>query len=198
VADLVAARSARGHRKAIRKPFRRRGQRELFDVVRLHLRRLCRRVLNDRCRDGLKPPSDALLVAALERYLREQCWHLVYFQNYGDVREPCRVRRTYLDGERAIESVAQSSARYALDTWSPDYMREMQRIGGIGGRNGKRPPTWTDADLDVLAALDGLTVAQQAKRLSRSPSTVDRMRRALRERDAAPDLDDLLAAGALN
>lgn len=198
VADLVAARSARGHRKAMRRPFRRRGQRELFDVVRLHLRRLCRRVLNDRCQDGLEPPSHDLLAEALERYLEQQCWHLVYFQDYGDVREPQRVRQTYLDGERAIESGAWSCARYALDTWSPDWILEMRRRGAVGGRTSKRPPTWTDADLDALAALHSLTVKQQATRLGRSPSTIDRMRRALRERTSAPDFDALLAAGALD
>ncbi|MGS0560103.1 helix-turn-helix domain-containing protein [Microbacterium aurugineum] len=41
---------------------------------------------------------------------------------------------------------------------------------------------WTPADLDALAALKGMTVAQQAARLGVSPSTIDRMRRALRER----------------
>jgi hypothetical protein len=185
----------------MRRPFRRRGQRDLFDVVRLHLRRLCRRVLNDRCREGLEPPEPGLLVLALEGYLREQCWHLVYFQDYGEQRAPQRLRRTYMDETRsgltAIESVARSCARYALSKWSPDYIREMQRIGSIGGRNGKRPPSWTADDLDGLVALEGLTVKQQAKLLGRSPSTIDRMRRALRERTSAPDLDDLLAAGAL-
>ncbi|MDD7929886.1 helix-turn-helix domain-containing protein [Microbacterium thalli] len=182
VVDLVAARAARRNRKAMRRPFRRRGQADLFDVVRLHLRRLSRRVLNDRCRDGLEPPEHDLLVLALERYLEQQCWPLVYVQEYGDVREPSRVRQTYLDGERAIESVARSCARYALDNWSPDWILEMRRRGAKGGRTSKRRPSWTDHDLDALAALDGLTVAAQARTLGRSPSTVDRMRRALRER----------------
>ncbi|MFF8187858.1 hypothetical protein ACF044_11445 [Microbacterium sp. NPDC016588] len=184
VRDLVAARAARGRRKAMRRPFRRRGQRDLFDVVRLHLRRLCRRVLNDRCRDGMEPPSMDLLSTALEGYLREQCWHLVYFQDYGEVREPQRVRRTYLDGERAVQSVARVSARYALETWSPDYIVEMQRRGRIGGRNSKRRPDYTDADLDTLQTLDDLTVVQQAKAMGKSKSSIDRMRRALKDRDS--------------
>lgn len=184
VTYLVAARAARGDRKAMRRPARRRGQADLFDVVRLHLRRLCRRVLNDRCRDGLEPPSLDLLSAALEGYLREHCWHLVYFQDYGDVREPQRVRRAYLDGERAVQSVARVSARYALETWSPDYIIEMQRRGRIGGRISKRGPDYTEADLDALQTLDGLTVVQQAKRMGKSKSTIDRMRRALKDRES--------------
>lgn len=123
---------------------------------------------------------------ALERYLEQQCWHLVYHHEYGEQREPQRLRRTYLDqsrsGKGAIESVALSSARYALTTWSPDYITEMQRLGSVGGKISKRAPEWDDADLDALEALKGLTVAQQAVQLGVSHSTVDRMRRALRER----------------
>ena len=170
----------------MRRPFRRRGQNDLFDVVRLHLRRLCRRVLNDRCRDGLEPPAHDLLVQALERYLEQQLWHLVYHHEYGEQREPQRLRRTYLDQSRsglsAIESVARSSARYALSTWSPDYITEMQRLGRIGGRISKRKPAWTDDDLDALANLEGQTVTQQSAQLGVSPSSIDRMRRALRQR----------------
>lgn len=186
VTDLVAARAARGHRKAMRRPSRRRGQSDLFDVVRLHLRRLCRRVLNDRCRDGLEPPQPYLLFLALERYLEQQCWHLVYHHDYGEQRAPQRLRSTYLDesrtGHGAIYSVALSAARYALSTWTPDYTHEMQRLGSIGGKIGKRKPMWTDDDLDTLASLAGQTKAQQAKHLGVSTSSIDRMRRALRDR----------------
>lgn len=123
---------------------------------------------------------------ALERYLEQQLWHLVYLQDYGEQRDPQRVRRTYLDESRsgmtAIESVARSCARYALNNWSPDYIMEMQRLGKIGGKIGKRKPSWTADDLDALAALDGLTVPQQAKRMGVSMSSIDRMRRALKDR----------------
>jgi hypothetical protein len=183
VAQLIASRAARGHRKMMRRPSRRRGQRDLFDIVRLHLRRLSRRVLNDRCRDGLEPPSEQLLAEALESYVRQQLWPLIYHHDYGDQREPNRVRRTYLDDSRnAVESVARSSAAYALTTWAPEYIQDMQRLGAIGGRISKRKPSWTAADLDRLAALEGRTVAQQAAELGRSRSSIDRMRRALRER----------------
>lgn len=170
----------------MRRPFRRHGQNDLYDVVRLHLRRLCRRVLNDRCRDGVEPPRPYLLVLALERYVQQQLWHLVYHHDYGEQRAPQRLRRTYLDGSRsgqgAIRSVAVSCARYALTTWSPDYITEMQRLGKLGGQISKRVPSWTEADLDRLATLEGLTVAQQAAQMGFSMSTVDRMRRALRQR----------------
>lgn len=187
VSDLVAARAARGHRKMMRRPFRRRGQKDLFDVVRLHLRRLCRRVLNDRCRDGQDPPEHDLLVLALERYLQQQCWHLVYHHDYGEQRAPQRVRRTYLDESRsgmtAIESVARSCARYALDKWSPEYIREMQRLGSVGGKIGKRKPTYDDADLDALAGLVDLPNMQaRADALGRSLRTTERMWKALQQR----------------
>ncbi len=108
----------------------------------------------------------------------------MYFQDYGDVREPQRIRRAYLDGERAVQSVARVSARYALETWSPDYIIEMQRRGRIGGRISKRGPDYTEADLDALQTLNGLTVVQQAKRMGKSKSTIDRMRRALKDRES--------------
>lgn len=187
VADLVAARAARGHRKAMRRPFRRRGQNDLFDVVRLHLRRLCRRVLNDRCRGGLDSLDHDLLVQALERYVEQQLWHLVYHHDYGEQRAPQRLRRTYLDESRsgmtAIESVARSSARYALDTWSPDYIREMQRLGKIGGKISKRPATYNDADLDQLAKLAHLPNMQaRADALGRKLRTTERMWSTLQQR----------------
>lgn len=170
----------------MRRPFRRRGQNDLFDVVRLHLRRLCRRVLNDRSRDGLEPPNAYLLFLALERYVEQQLWPLVYHHDYGEQRAPQRLRSTHLDesrsGHGAIYSVALSTARYALSTWTPDYIHEMQRIGSVGGKISKRVPSWTDADLDALLALEGMTVAQQAVALNVSMSTIDRMRRALRQR----------------
>lgn len=58
----------------------------------------------------------------------------------------------------------------------------MQRIGSVGGKISKRVPSWTDADLDTLLALEGMTVTQQAAHLDVSMSTIDRMRRALRQR----------------
>lgn len=183
LSELIQARSARGDRKAMRRPIRRDNQRDLFDAVRVHLRRLCRRVLNDRALASQMPPSEALLQAALEAYLREQCWHLVYFQEPGEPRESSKVRRSYLDEARAIEAVARSSAAYALTQWRPDYIIEQQRRGRVGGRISKRLPTWTVADLDQLAQLDGLTVAEQAARLDRSTRTLERMRADLRGRE---------------
>ncbi|MFK3678694.1 hypothetical protein ACI2IP_13260 [Microbacterium sp. NPDC090218] len=123
---------------------------------------------------------------ALERYVQEQCWHLVYHHDYGEQRAPQRLRRTYLDesrsGQGAIRSVAISSARYALDTWSPDYIREMQRLGSVGGKISKRPATWTDADLDRLSNLAHLpNMRARAEELGRSLRTTERMWSALQQ-----------------
>lgn len=149
VAELIAARAARGHRKAIRKPFRRRGQRDLFDVVRLHLRRLSRRVLNDRCRGGLEPPSEPLLTEALEDYVRQQLSTLIYHHEYGEQREPNRVRRTYLDESRnAVERVARSCARHR---GQPTGGRAVRSRRAWGGAACARYLTWPAAVVRAIA-----------------------------------------------
>lgn len=183
VNELIAARAARGHRKAMRRPTRRRGQRDLFDIVRLHLSRLCRRVLNDRCLRGHPLPSEAMLADAVETYVTTELHDLIYFHEYGEQREPQRVRRTYLDNSRdAVEKVSASAAHYALSTWTPDFIADMQQLGSRGGRISKRKPAWNETDLDRLAAMNTMTVVQQAEAFGTSASTIDRMRRALRER----------------
>lgn len=82
------------------------------------------------------------------------------------------------------EKMAHDAARAVLRDWDPEWIRRQRERAARGGRASKRPPTWNDEDLDTLAQLTGQTVAQQAIILGRSPSTVDRMRRALRARPA--------------
>lgn len=184
VVDLVAARSPRGSRRRMLAPRHRKGMSSpMFDVVNLHLRRLARRALNDRAMRGeVAPPAAALLAGALAEYVRTECAAVLYFQEDGEPRASSRERRAWIDGSRAIDAVAWSAACYALARWSPEYIRTMQERGRRGGRCSKRSPTWSDADLDALAALTGLTVSAQAVRLGRSARTVERMRRAVRDR----------------
>lgn len=122
--------------------------------MRLHLRKLCRRVLNDRALGSQQPPWEAPLQAALECYVRGELSDLVYFQEPGEPRESSKLRSTYLDQTRAVEAVARSSAAYALAHWTPDYIVERQHRGQVGGRISKRPPSWTDEDLDHLSTAE--------------------------------------------
>lgn len=190
VAELVDALSARGYRKAMRKPRRRPKQDgdDLFDRVRLHLRRLTLRVLNDRYRRGVEHPHRDLLCLALDAYLRRECSDLLYHHDYGEQRDPARLRRTYLDqsgmGSTATERVAVYAADYSLEKWRPTFIDDAKANGAKGGGAGKRKCTWTDADLDLLQTLDTLTVAQQAERMGTSPRRMNRMRRALRDRES--------------
>lgn len=131
------------------------------------------RTLNDLDGSGFACPSHDDLAALFERRMRERAkTYDTYYSNRGH-------GISYAD----IETMADAAATAVLRDWSPDWIREMRARGATGGRNSKSPgPTWTDADLDALAALDGMTVSQQAVALDVSPSTIDRMRRALRQR----------------
>lgn len=127
------------------------------------------RVLNDLDGDGYLPPSHDDLADLFERRVRERA--VTFYPLYSN--------RGYGISTPDVETIADRAATAVLRDWSPEWIREMRRRGAKGGRTSKRPPSWTD---DALVALDGLTVAEQARTLGRSPSTVDRMRRALRER----------------
>ncbi|MEV7633615.1 hypothetical protein AB0N64_14545 [Microbacterium sp. NPDC089318] len=152
--------------------------------MRKHLRDVARNALNDLHLAGRPVPTVDALADALAAYVWDECEHLVHIQAPGEPRRTGRERDRMLNGAEAVERVARNAAAYRLDRWSPDYIAEMQRLGGIGGQRSRRGPTWTDADLDALAALDGLTVDEQAVRLDMRPSMIKRMRRALADRDA--------------
>jgi hypothetical protein len=156
-----------------------------YDRVSLHLRRLARRVLNDR---GPDTPELGTLRAALEAYVFSQLEHFIIRDEPGDPRALRLQRHAMLGDEAAVYRVARAAARYTLGTWSADYIAEQRRRGAAGGRSSRRGSTWTAAQLDALATLQGLTVEQQAAELKLAPAMVKRMRSALRQRPSPPPL----------
>lgn len=131
------------------------------------------RTLNDLDGAGYAPPSHADLSDLFEGRMRERATtYDTYYSNRGH-------GISYAD----IEAMANAAATAVLRDWSPDWIRKTREWGATGGRK-SRPsePIYSDADLNALEALKGLTVPQQAVQLGVSHSTVDRMRRALRER----------------
>lgn len=69
---------------------------------------------------------------------------------------------------------------YTPSTTSAEWRSERK---AAGGRKSRMPRRWGDAELARFQGeLAGLSVKAQAAALGVSPSTVDRMRRALRER----------------
>lgn len=88
-----------------------------------------------------------------------------------------------------VDRLAEQAASAVLRDWSiqktKTYKADAARRGRVGGMKSKRTRTWTDADLDVLALLTGLTVPQQADAMGRSASTIDRMRSDLKKRSAS-------------
>jgi len=193
LAVLVKATAARGKRKALRAPrlptqtayvrVRGRVSRGTFERVNLHLRRLARRALNDLHKAGEQLPDRATLAAGLALYVFEELPRLLRNQAPGETPPSGYDRWAWLDDD-AVRRVAASAARYQLERWTPDYIEEQQRRASVGGSR-SRPPLgiWDDpANLDALAALDGMTTAQQAEALGVSPATIDRGRKRLRER----------------
>lgn len=131
------------------------------------------RTLNDLDSAGFAPPTHDDLTALFERRVRER----------GKTFYPLYSNRGHGISLADVETMADAAAAAVLRDWSPDWIREMTERGRTGGKNSPGPgPLWTADDLDKLAALDGRTVAQQASALGVSMSTIDRMRRALRQR----------------
>lgn len=130
------------------------------------------RTLNDLDGAGFAPPSHADLAELFERRVLER----------GRTFYPLYSNRGHGISTPDVETMAEAAAAAVLRDWSPDWIREMRERGRRGGQNSKRPPTWTTADLDTLASLEGVTVAEQAAKMGVSMSTIDRMRRALRQR----------------
>ncbi|WP_431072100.1 hypothetical protein [Microbacterium phyllosphaerae] len=130
------------------------------------------RTLNDLDGAGFAPPSHADLADLFERRVLERgrTFYPLYSNRGRGISTP------------DVETMAEAAATAVLRDWSPDWIREMRERGRRGGKKSKRPPTWTNEDLDRLASLEGMTVAEQASEMSVSMSTVDRMRRALRQR----------------
>lgn len=130
------------------------------------------RTLNDLDGAGFAPPSHAHLSELFERRVLER----------GRTFYPLYSNRGHGISTPDVETMAENAATAVLRDWNPEWIREQRERGRRGGKISKRLPEYDDADLDALAALRGLTVAQQAVALSVSPSSIDRMRRALRNR----------------
>ncbi len=131
------------------------------------------RTLNDLDGAGYAPPSHDDLADLFERRMRERATtYDTYYSNRG---------HGISFGD--IETMADAAAASVLRDWSPNWIRKTREWGATGGRK-SRPsePAYSDADLDALAALHGQTKAQQSIALDVSQSTIDRMRKALRDR----------------
>jgi len=182
---LIAARAARGNRKAMRRPQQPRAMSDssIYARTRSHLRKLAWRALNDRVKAGHDAPPVDALTDALAAYVLQECPHIVLDFAPGDPRPSSRQTHARLTLE-AVQRVTAGAARYVLERWTPDYIREQQRRGAAGGSASSRGPTWTPEALDSLAALMAaephLTREQLADRMGLCLSMIKRMRSALR------------------
>lgn len=186
------ATQARNHRYALHAP--QPGDR-LWERMRFYLRKLLRRTLNDLAKAGQAIPSARELRDTVEEFIYGEFGKLVYEQVPGDQRASSRRRDLFLDGHDAVIRLVRDVVAYTKKRWKPAWITRAVAAGRSGGTKSRRGPTWTDEDLDVLAGLSG-TVKEQAFLLGRSVSTVNRMRRALKERVVSRNKEDSEAVGA--
>lgn len=151
----------------------------IYARTRSHLRKLAWRALNDRAKYGHDAPPLEVLADALAAYVLQECPRILLDFAPGDPRPSSRATHARL-APGSVERVAAGAARYVLGRWTADYIREQQRRGAAGGRASSRGPTWSTNDLDALRKLNGMTVAEQARRLDLAHSMIKRMRTALR------------------
>lgn len=172
------ATQAREHRYALRAPHA--GDR-LWERMRFFLRRLLRRTLNDLAKAKQVIPSARDLRDAVEGFIYGEYGTLVYEQEPGEQRRSAKQRDLLLDGHEAVIRLVRNVVAYTKKRWKPAWITRAVEAGRSGGTKSRRGPTWTDEDLAELANLDGKTVKEQAFLLGRSASTINRMRRALKE-----------------
>lgn len=189
---LTAARQPRGKRRkrllAPRRPkpsgwySRDRARRSAWSRAYRHLMVVGYRALNDMSLAGyLLPPDEESFAEALIEYVHRHLGHLIEVRAPGEDSPSgfMKWEAIYLDG---LDRLVEVTTTNLLGDWEPDWIHERVEAGRRGGKRSRRGPTWSAADLDRLTALHGLTVAQQAEQLRRTPRTVERMRKALRDR----------------
>lgn len=83
-----------------------------------------------------------------------------------------------------LERLAWDAATWLVENYDRRRLDAAVAGGRKGGQKSKRKPSWTDADLDQLAQLDGMSQNEKSQALGVSVSTLYRMGRALAARSA--------------
>lgn len=138
------------------------------------------RILNDLQGAGLHPPEPEQLRDIFEARIRERAviWHEYDGRNAG------------LESA-LVEALAASAAEATLRDWSAEWIASRREAGRKGGSFSKRPPSWDDHDLAVLALYAYLPRGEQLARYNagrsepRSRATLYRMLSSMPE--AAPE-----------
>jgi len=159
---------------------RKRGGLTTYSRLTSCLRAVAVRALGDLTADARFTPSHADLSDALEDFAWSNYRDVIHVQEYGEPR-PGGAHGWCFTDEDGVTSAASQAAEAALGTlsWSSWGKAELKRRQGVGGAKGHRGPSKvTEANLARLEALpEGLTVAQQGKRLRLKVATVKRLRR---------------------
>lgn len=193
---LRCASEARGKRKQMREPplgtmkvhakTQGRGRKSGFSRMRRYLNRLGTRALNDLARRGHAHPTVEQLNAAFDVIVQERLSKFEKSSAHSGGERPSKFEKWAYVDEAGVERLTELCAAETIRDWDPDFLKVAALRGRVGGTRSRRAPLWlTDGSLEKLAALDGETVAEQARALKLSTATIERMRRYLRERARA-------------
>ena len=190
---MRSASEARGYRKELLVPrvksadlyILSRGRNEAggYRTVCRYLAKLGYRALNDLTGAGYALPTEHDLTEAYGVIVDERLSEFVKSSAGSSGERPSKFEKwAYLDAAN-FERLTTNMARSSIEHFDPDVRQLAARRGAIGGTRSRRAPLWlADGSLEKLAALEGETVAVQARALKLSTATVERMRRHLRER----------------
>lgn len=132
-------------------------------------------------RVGTNLPDAEALADLVEAQARERGGDRI--KHHYDVQRSRAGRRDGWVTDIQLSEMSQRAAAYALSAYRPDYLEAAAK----GGRNSKRGPSFT---VDQLAAVDGLSIVQQADTLGCSPATISRLRQEMKQRAEANPLKD--------
>jgi hypothetical protein len=148
-----------------------------------YLNKLGYRALNDLTGAGYAPPTVAQLTAAYAGIVDERLGKFVKSSAGSSGERQSKFEKWAYVDEGGVERLTTMAAEGTLQDWTPDFLRVAALRGRVGGTRSRRAPLWmTDGNLERLLAMEGQTVAEQARALKLSTATIERMRRHLRQR----------------
>jgi hypothetical protein len=141
-----------------------------------YLQSITLRALNDLQLAGWAKPTRESMHDAIEHEIENRLRHL---RREPEPGQHARWMRWAFIDEAQAERLIEHVLRSPFDDWAPDWIEDRRARGRRGGVASRKPPEWSDADLDRLDALRGATVAEQVVALGFSRSKIDRGRALL-------------------
>ncbi|WIB64380.1 hypothetical protein [Curtobacterium sp. MCBD17_040] len=114
------------------------------------------------------------LSSALFDYVEAKRRHLLVWDSHEPVLPGDRRYRLVVS---QLERECDRAAAFALDVWDPTFKEKLSAAGRKGGQKSKRGAVIT---VEMLRAVEGLSIPEQMEALHCSASTIARRRRELK------------------